>query len=124
VLNTVFLRGGGPFDPPPIITAPEDMAGKTYQEVLDKVIDWNPQKIEKLENDHRFGDHYSFCFNGKTSDTYPIEDPIIKYVPVEEEYQPEEVCNSPSSSNRNFVNFLIILLVNTALGIYRCILFY
>jgi hypothetical protein len=34
-----------------------------------------------------------FCLNGKTNQIHPMAEPITRYVDVDKEYQPEDVCN-------------------------------
>jgi len=84
-------RNGGGNDPPPMIWGPEEMEGKSYQEVLDNVIDWTPEKIRKMQEDHRYGDHEFFCYSVEDG-LIPVASNTTKYVEFDEEYVPDDGC--------------------------------
>ncbi|KAG4066822.1 hypothetical protein HA402_012889 [Bradysia odoriphaga] len=87
----------------PTITAPENMANKTFTEVLDTMVDWSEERRAHLQQRLRYDGHLAVC--GLTGKYFALPD-LIEYPNVTREYAPADVCstrNLPGSGTRQAV---------------------
>jgi hypothetical protein len=91
---------------PPIITAPESMANKTFTEVVDALGPWTPAEIAEFQHQVRYTDHYEVSCGRlpmpeeeKRSLRAQKADPImVGYPETDGDYQPIDTCSNPGTT--------------------------